>query len=488
MNPGCRLLLLFFVGIFTIVNPVYGASTAEELLFSGRVSEAWPIARAAAQAAPDDLDAQELYIDLAIHLGIQLVAEATLRKRVEANPADANSQYLLGRAARSVDEAERSYREALRLDPGHARAHMGLGAIHRIHGKLAEADAAYRKALMLDPNLSEAWAGLQQVLLTGGFRAQALEAARLAVANVGDRAEPYLALATLEPERGIEILENGAGKAGRDPQIHVVLASLYVLANEGKKGTVSARRALSIHPGHRGAALWLLYADEMVARRLDGSGVKDLIRLRQQLSVDPATAATQIQALAQRYPKSALVLMLASQAWALVKEEEKALQAMEKALKLNPGNEEAVAGLGMAYARAGQWKNARVQLERAVAARPGDASLVIGLCTANWNLGERQAAIARMATLQKARPHDVRVILQLAGWLQEADLAKESYELLQLSARQTPDVRIAVALAAIARDLGNIDEAVGILKNLAKETGSPKVAEAVRQLEALQNQ
>jgi hypothetical protein len=53
----------------------------------------------------------------------------------------------LGRHA----EAEESYREALRLDPGYAEAHANLGSLYKDQGKLEEALACYQAALWLDP-------------------------------------------------------------------------------------------------------------------------------------------------------------------------------------------------------------------------------------------------------------------------------------------------------------------------------------------------
>ena len=49
-------------------------SEAERLLRAGRVAEALPVARVEAESAPDDLDAQERYIDALLTMGLIGVA------------------------------------------------------------------------------------------------------------------------------------------------------------------------------------------------------------------------------------------------------------------------------------------------------------------------------------------------------------------------------------------------------------------------------
>ena len=60
---GGILFLLWFVGIFTFGGSALADSMAEELLFAGRISEAWTIAKREAEASPNDVAIQELYVD-----------------------------------------------------------------------------------------------------------------------------------------------------------------------------------------------------------------------------------------------------------------------------------------------------------------------------------------------------------------------------------------------------------------------------------------
>jgi Flp pilus assembly protein TadD len=60
-------------------------------------------------------------------------------------------------------DAERHYREALRLEPGLARTQVNLGNILARRGAFAEAAARYRAALKSEPRSVEARANLRAV-------------------------------------------------------------------------------------------------------------------------------------------------------------------------------------------------------------------------------------------------------------------------------------------------------------------------------------
>jgi len=54
------------------------------------------------------------------------------------------------------DEAEKEYREALRLDPGNADIHFNLAALLQDQIRYQEAEEEYRKAIELNPLHAEA--------------------------------------------------------------------------------------------------------------------------------------------------------------------------------------------------------------------------------------------------------------------------------------------------------------------------------------------
>jgi len=82
-----------------------------------------------------------------------------------------------------IPEAERYYKEALRLDAGLGTSDYGLAKIYKQEGKFAEALAALRAAGAIDPNSSSVYYLRGQVLFAMGRKVEAKrefdEAARL---------------------------------------------------------------------------------------------------------------------------------------------------------------------------------------------------------------------------------------------------------------------------------------------------------------------
>jgi len=64
--------------------------------------------------------------------------------------------------------AEHDFREAVRLRPSHAEAHLNLAIILRMRGDPAGAERSLRRALLWDPLLSTAWAELGNLFLQTG--------------------------------------------------------------------------------------------------------------------------------------------------------------------------------------------------------------------------------------------------------------------------------------------------------------------------------
>lgn len=483
--PGLRggvLFLLWFVGILTFSAPAFSAGDAEELLFSGRISEAWLLSKSEAQRAPNKAEVHELYVDLAVHLGRRSEVEAEYRLRVQRNPKDVVGYYLLGRVSTSADTSQVAYQKALEIDPDHARSHMGMGATYRNLGKLAEADAAYRAALSRDPTLAEAWIGLQTVLLSGGMREQALQAAELAISHVGHRAEVHLIKAQLVPDQAVSILEQGAKLAFKDPQIHVVLSQEYAMQGRGRDAVSAANRALAIHPANAAARRWRGFGWELQKGWLDTTGIGMIFEIQRELAKQSGVTPVQAQGMDEKYPKSAIVHLLLAQVYAEKGDKAASIKALERAKSLDPGNDDVYGALGLAYLNSGQPTRAIPLLKRAVEQRPSDASLALAYAEALWRSGTTDRAIQLLIDTQKGFPQDVRVVLTLAGWLNEASRTSEAYELLKTAGLQNPDIRVIIAVAAAARDLGREEEAAEILQRIARTTGSKKIAEIAEQM------
>ena len=195
---------------------------ARALLELGRPKAALTEAQRALSADPRSAESLQLYGLCLLRLADLPAACKALKDAVAASPTEPHSHYLLGYAeseSQHIDDAERCYREALRLAPeepvylralaellvdprrkrfaealtlarkavalGPERAsnHISLGFVASSSGDRAAAAESYKKALALDPNSALAWNNLGCVDLAQGrpmeARARFREALRL---------------------------------------------------------------------------------------------------------------------------------------------------------------------------------------------------------------------------------------------------------------------------------------------------------------------
>jgi len=167
--------------------------------------------------------------------GLRLAAEAA-----RADPALAEPHFLLGRLhelAGDLDAAEKAYRRAVALEPGHARACNNLGAVLVYRGRIDEALAAYRQALSLDPDQPEA--------------------------------NRNLAILTQDPRAWEAAIRGFRRRVAEDPsdaRAHASLADIYRGLGRVEDARASLERALALEPGdaeaHYGKAMLLLTAGD----------------------------------------------------------------------------------------------------------------------------------------------------------------------------------------------------------------------------------
>ena len=280
------------------------ASEAEIRMRAGDVAGALPLARDAALRDPASLDAQELYIDLGLSLGLRHHVEAIYRKRLADHPDSADAHYLMGRVVTSAEEAKAEYDKALELDPSHARAPMGLGAVQRALGELDDAKRSYQTALERDPSLVEAWTGLQASLLQQGHIGEAQAEARRFLKAVPDSPEPYVAVATLERDRAADVLAVGVKRVPDDPHLRALYARTLLDAGKADEAVRQADAALRVAPGYAEVQFLRMVGREMQRGTLDVDGWTSMVRAR---DLQDATAARAAWAgITQRHPRSAL--------------------------------------------------------------------------------------------------------------------------------------------------------------------------------------
>src|SRR5215469_18461379 len=94
-----------------------------------------------------------------IDVGRAKQAETLLRKIITARPKRADAHNLLGVALHRQglsDDAMKSVREAIRINPNNPNFYCNLGEMERQAGQLDAAEAALSRALVIDPNYTQA--------------------------------------------------------------------------------------------------------------------------------------------------------------------------------------------------------------------------------------------------------------------------------------------------------------------------------------------
>ena len=109
-----------------------------------------------------------LFAEFADHLrraGDTSAATAICARGLLRHPGYATGRVVMGEIflqAGHPDKAQREWREAVRLDPGHPRAHLRLGELYLAQGERALAVAAIETALLHNPEAAEARALLDR--------------------------------------------------------------------------------------------------------------------------------------------------------------------------------------------------------------------------------------------------------------------------------------------------------------------------------------
>jgi len=460
------------------------APRSEELLWSGRATEALSAVREELATRPRDIAAHERHIDLLIHLGQTELAVATYRRNLEKHPDDPDAHYLIGRTLADPELASKAYLNGLTLSPTHARSHMGMGAVYRATGKLTQAETAYDKAVRLDPTLTEAWLGLWQSQDAAGRRVDAIATARSAIKAIPAASEPYLALSIFVPEEAASTLLQGQKALPKDPRFPAALAELQLSKGDGKAAERAIRQALVLAPEDKSFQRALMYAKALVDGYLDPTGVRKLREQEQLLAEDPRTAELRYAGLIEAYPKSVLPRLGRAHAFIKQGQQKDAVTDLIEARKISETDIDVQATLGLLLLEIGQTADAKPLLAAAVAARPEDPSLVIGNAQALAKTGNKADARKQLAAAYKKWPLDARVALAFAQVVSDSGDREEAYFILKEASTRLPDGRVVIALVAAATDTGRFTEAADLLDSLYIQTQNDTFKDLATKLRA----
>lgn len=473
------------VGLWPRPAAAASLELAEALLERGDVAAALDEVKARVAEAPGEVPSHELLIDILFATGRAGLALDLYRGLARNNAGDADFLYLLGRASPDAPSSESAYRAALALEPEHARAWMGVGAVHRAQGEWAPAAVAYDAALARDASLMEAWTGLRSSHLGAGDTAAAEAAVRRQIDTFPDAIDGWTALAQMEHTDAVAIWGEAIRARPRDADRRGALARAAFEAGDWK----AAQRAYdqAIKGGAADAAAMRAeraIIDEIRSGALSPAGAAALLGVRSMVPNNATQAVKLLDQLALDHPHSGWVRLVRGNLYRGSGRAEQAEEDLRSALDRMPASADAWSALGLFLLDRRRAEEARPLLDKAVGARPDDVSLVVAAAMATGQAGavaEADAALVAAATRFPGNPGPVLGLARLRLSNGDADGA---FDVLHAALRRGPEVSVAYALVSAAQESGRPEEALRILEALRSETGDPRFDRAVQGLKA----
>lgn len=369
-------------------------------------------------AAASELDAAETQIAQ----GNYQAARAAVEKYLQAHPADARAHFDLGYVEQAQNQAAQAaveYRKAIAADPKQFEARLALGLMLAQQGKDAEARRQLQQATQLTPATPD-FAGQAQA-----FRALA-----------------ELELAT-DPAQAKEALLSALKISPQTPRDLLLTAEI---ANaEGDSGTAETayRRLLAGHPPAQLAVQASAGLSHLLLQQKHYAEAESVIRsaLKQEpndvsLNAQLATALIAdgkndqalpvLDTLRRLKPGDTAVDEMLADAYAEIGQPAKAEPLYAEMLQAQPANAAWLAGQGRNFILAHHFPQAQQALERAVRLNPTD--------------GEAWAGLAFAATKNKQYPAALKALTMRAKYLPETPA---SYFLWAISYDNVHQVRLA---------------------------------------------
>ncbi|QIZ71914.1 serine protease [Oxynema aestuarii] len=244
---------------------------------------------------------------------------------------------------RRYEEAERTWRRILEIDPNNADAYIGLGIALRNQGKLEEAISAYGRAIELNPQYADAYVGLGLALYNQGKLEEAISAYGRAIELNPQYADAYIGLGIALKDQGK--LEEAISAYGRAIELNPQDAIAYIglgiaLRNQGKlEEAISAYgRAIELNP------------QSAIAYNNLGNALRNQGKLEEAISAYGRAI--------ELNPQSAIAYNNLGNALKDQGKLEEAISAYGRAIELNPQYADAYNNLGIALQQQGKLEEA----------------------------------------------------------------------------------------------------------------------------------
>ena len=455
-----------------------GDST-EALMFSGDLLRAENKTAQALQAYDKVLainpfhrtaNVEKAYLDIGV--GDYPAATRELQAARKIAPGSllvAYSQALLDFSMGKNTEAQDAVRTVLRVAPEHMPSLLLAGAVALNLGSLHQAEHHLRHYLEKHPDNTYARKMLAQSLLKRG--------------------NSPAALAVLQPA-----LQTGS----KDVQVLALAGESYMQAANYDQAGMYFERASNLDP--KAASLRMSLAmsklgkgntsqaidDLQLATQLDSKSPKAgiaLIRTELNLRNYPAALAAAI-ALEQQQPNNPAVLQLKAQAYAGLKDIDRARATFEQALKAQPDFFPAVANLAQLDLNAGKAEAASARLKAFIAANPANTEAMTALATMAEAAGRTEEVSSWLTKAVAVDPTAVGPSVNLITQYLKLKQTQKALDIalqLKVTHPDDPDLLDLMGKAQLAN--GDLDAALDSYRKLT--VALPRSADAQMQLGAL---
>ena len=358
--------------------------------------------------------------------------------------------------------AEDRYRSALK------QAWMLAGALAVTEGRLPDAEDAFRHA----PTAVEGIAP-QPSLFAGLGSAERLEIRRRVTATL---ARAYLNLGIMEAQRGrflpaAELLEEAAAVDAEFPQVQYSLGVAYFNAQRYSQARAPLSRALDADPNNaiirRMLAMSCLNTDayDKAAALLASDPGRDAdssLQYAYGLALVRSDRAAEAEAIFSRllaeHGSTPEVSVVLGHAYAQQGNFDAAIEALQRALRLNPTVADANSALGMIYLKQGRLAEAESALRAELNSHPRDVKARQTLATTLDLLGRQDDALIELQAVLNSRPEFADAQYLLGKILLSRNAADAGVVHLEAAARLAPeDSNVHYQLARAYERLGRTE-------------------------------
>lgn len=355
---------------------------------------------------PDDQDTYFEIASLFMKQNMYPEAEKIVRKLISQKPKSPVGYYYLGRIffeQKKNSEALAQFQQALKFDPLHELSWMGIGLVYEADGDRKKAISHYRKYLdAAGPNHRDA---RQRIILNLAAEGKLDEARReledfLRIDPNDLEANFRLAVLLAEQknyDRAIVLLSFIIDRRGdHDPRLMDYLGFLYEAANHPEKAEETYRKVISIDKTFTDSVIHLasLYVKEK--------------------KTDLALQALS-QAQTDNPPKAEVFLTAEGWVYLQLEKYEDAINAFNKALKINSKNPDIYFNLGQTYDKMSRFEDMEKEMKKAIEIDPANVNALnyLGYSYAEKNIKLKEAGDLIRRALQ-GRPNDGYIIDSLA--------------------------------------------------------------------------